>query len=276
MLKSIAFAVAVLASTISIAHAEDTISHANNQVYLNIGAQNINYHELDTTGVTGTNSLDSENGVQPAVQIGYTAQFDALNVRDLYLATSLTFARGHTSYNGYLQGYDSSGNYVLEPFQNNTTSTTIDYSLKAGKTFKFGQGNRFGVTPYIAYAYHYWNRDMQGEYGYTEHYSQSILGGGVLGQYAVTNRLVASLDLNAGATLGPKMSTGGSDFSLGSSAQESLTLGADYALTRHLHVNGHYSLTHFQYGQSPVVNGYYEPNSRTTTQTFMVGMGYTF
>jgi hypothetical protein len=277
MLKSIALAVAVLASTVSIAHANDAISRANNQVWFSVGGQNIDYRELDKTGVSGTGTLDSEKGTQPAIQLGVTKQFDAFNVRDFYAQASVSAARGHTSYDGYLQGYDANGNFVLEPFQNSTTSTTVDVNLKLGKSFRFGPASRAQLTPYVSYGYHHWTRDMHGQYGYTEDYQQSVLGGGMLGQYAITDRLVASVDANFGATLGAKMSTAGfSDFSLGSKAQEQITLGADYAVSRNLHVHGTYSLTHFEYGQSAVNNGAYEPDSRTTTQVFMVGLGYSF
>ena len=277
MLKSIALAAAVLASTVSIAHADTTIARANNQVWLSIGGEHVNYSETDTTGITGTGTLDSEKGTLPAIQLGVTKQFDAFNVHNLFVQASLTAARGHTNYDGYLEGFDSLGNFELVPFQNNTRSTTVDFGLKLGKSFAFGPGSRAQLTPYISYGYHYWDRNMEGQYGYEEKYSHSVLGGGLLAQYALTDRLVTSIDANAGATIGAKMKTGGfSDFGLGSKAQEQLTLGADYAVTRKLHVNASYSLTHFEYGQSAMNNGYYEPDSRTTNQVFMVGLGYSF
>jgi opacity protein-like surface antigen len=277
MLKSITVAVAVLASTISLAHANDAIERANNQVTFSVGANHLNYREIDTTGVTGGGDLDSEKGTQAAFQFSATRQFNAFNVRDLYTQASVSYARGHTSYNGYLQGYDALGNFVLEPFQNNTTSSTVDVNLKVGKGFRFGPASRAQLTPYVAYGYHNWVRDMQGQYGYKETYSHHTLGGGLMGQYALTDRLVATVDGSAAALISPKMSADlFGDFTLKAKAQEQLVLGLDYAVTRNLHVSGSYRLTHFEYGHSDVNNGMYEPDSKSTQQLFLVGLGYAF
>jgi len=66
-------------------------------------------------------------------------------------------------------------------------------------------------------------------------------------------------------------------FKLGSNATFTGALGLDYALTRHVHINAAYQVTHFKYGASnTLASGYYEPESTTTNQTLQVGMGYAF
>jgi opacity protein-like surface antigen len=276
MFKRIALAVAVLASTISVAQANDTILRANNQVSFSVGAHNLDYRELDRTGVTGGGDLDSEKGTQAAFEAAIRRQGDVFGFHNIYTSVAVDVSRGHTNYDGYLQSLDGASGLI--PFKNSTTNTTTDVIVKVGKGFALGQRAQAQVTPYLQYGFHNWVRDMQGEYGYKETYSHHTLGGGVMGQYAFTNRIVGSVDANASATINPKMSTAlfGGDFKLKTKAVESVSVGVDYALTDRLHANASYRFTHFEYGQSGVNGGAYEPDSKTNEHLFLVGLGYSF
>ena len=274
MLKQIALATAFLVSTLSLAHANEAIVRANNQVSVSVGAHNLDYRELDNSGVTGGGDLDTEKGTQTAFEAAVKRQGDVLGFHNIYTSMSVGVSTGHTNYSGYLQSMDGSSGLI--PFDNSTSNTTTDVLVKVGKAFDFGP--RAQATPYVQYGFHNWVRDMQGQYGYKETYSHHTLGGGVLGQYAFSPRLVGSLDANVSAILGPKMSASifSNDFNLKAKASESVSVGVEYAFTDRLHANASYRFTHFEYGQSGVNNGAFEPDSKTNEHLFLAGLGYSF
>ncbi|MEM5373089.1 hypothetical protein V4C53_44935 [Paraburkholderia azotifigens] len=274
MLKRIALATAFLASTISLAHANESIVRANNQLSVSVGAHNLDYRELDKRGVTGGGDLDSEKGTQAAFEAAIKRQGDVFGFHNIYTSLSVDVSTGHTNYAGYVQSMDGSSGLI--PTDDSTSNTTTDVLLKVGKAFELG--SRAQAAPYLQYGFHNWVRDMQGQYGYKETYSHHSLGGGVLGQYAFSNRLVGSLDANVSAIINPKMSADivSGDFSLKAKATESVSVGVDYAFTNRLHANASYRFTHFEYGQSGANGRLFEPDSKTNRHLFMVGLGYSY
>lgn len=279
MLKRIALAAAVLASTLSVAHADDTISRANNTIGISTGSHTLDYREVDNYGMTGTGTLDSEKGTQFMFEGSATRQGDVFGISDVYTSLAVSYSHGTTNYDGYLQSTDGSS-AALIPYQSSTTDSTTDVTLKVGKGFRFAAaGHPAQVTPYVRYGFHNWVRNLGdgSEYGYKETYSHNELGAGVLGQYAFTNKLVGSVDGSVSATISPKMKADGiGDFSLKSKATETVSVGFDYAVTPALHVNGRYQFTHFEYGQSDISNGAFEPTSKTNEHVVLVGVGYAF
>jgi len=268
----LATVLAALAMT-GVAHANETIVNSNNQLSFSAGASNLNYHELDNSGVTGGSYLDSEKGTQPAFKLDLTRQGSVLGVDNIYVNTQVEFARGNTDYTGYLQ--DAFGD--LTPYDSRTKDTTVDVGLKVGKSFSFARVPNAQVTPYVGYSYESWIRDMSGQYGYKETYHHSTASVGVLGQYAFTSDLVGSTDFSYGRTFGAGLSADGiADFTLGNANVYSGGVGLDYAYSKAWHINGSYSIAKFDYGQSGVSDGYFEPNSRTIVQKFYVGVGYHF
>lgn len=264
---------ALAAATISSAHAGDAIYNANNQLSVSLGSHNLHYREFDTFGLTGTNVLDSEKGAQPAVLLSATGQGEFLGFNDIYTNATLGYSHGNTKYDGYLQSMD--GSQPLVPYKTTTKNTTLDLGLKVGKVFNLTAARSAALTPYVAYGYHNWNRDMSGDpYGYKETYQHHTLGVGLLGQVAATDNLVLSADYSIGRTLGADMKLADARFKLGSNTSHQFALGADYALTKKLHLNAQYRLSVFKYSESPVVGGMLEPSSKTIENSFLVGVGY--
>ena len=259
---------------VGVAHANEAIVNANNQVSLSVGASNLNYHELDDYGVTGGGYLDSEKGTQPAFKLEATRQGSVFGINNIYLSSHVQLAKGNTDYTGYLQ--DEFGD--LTPYTARTKDTTVDVGFKVGYAFQIPSLPNAQVTPYVAYSFQNWVRDMTpSPYGYKETYHHSTASVGVLGQYALSDRLVASADFNYGRTFGAGLSADGiADFTLGNSNVFGGGVGIDYAYTKAIHVNASYSISKFNFGQSDINNGYFEPNSRTIEQTFFVGLGYHF
>lgn len=257
----------MLGGTVS-AHADNIFESVNTQLTASAGGQNINYKETQQN-----QKLDSEKGFQAAYQGKVSVQHDMLGLKDIYLSASFAFAKGRTDYDGYLQ--DRLGD--LTPYQASTRDNTTDIAIKVGKAFPMTPKGQ--VIYYVYYGYHQWLRDSTSSYGYDEHYRHHSVGVGMLGQYAMTPQLVFSIEGSVGGTFAASMNASNTSgkFSLGSNATLMGALGLDYALTRHLHVNAAYQVTHFKYGQSSVnTAGYYEPTSTTTNQTVQLGLGYAF
>jgi len=260
-------ALAALGSTAE-AHADNIFQSANTQLTASAGGQHTNYQES-----VQSRNLDSEKGFQGAYQGKVSVQRDMLGIKDVYLSASFGFAKGHTDYDGLL--YNQLGQTM--PYQAGTQTDTTDITVKVGKAFPLTP--QVQVIYYAFYGYHQWIRDSTSIYGTDEHYRHHSLGVGMLGQYAITPQLVASIEGSVGGTIGASMNAGNTagTFKLGSNATLMGALGLDYAVTQHVHINAAYQVTHFKYGQSNLLaSGYIEPESTTTNQTLQLGMGYAF
>ncbi|TKC88693.1 hypothetical protein FAZ69_13125 [Trinickia terrae] len=265
-----------LAAAACPAHADaapgaDALLSANNQLSVSIGG-----HRLDYTESTATvNPLDSETGTQLAYRIAAVRQGSVLGLTNVYLSAAVSYAAGTTAYDGYLE--DSLGN--LYPYQSTTHDKTADVSIKLGRAFSISPFGNAQLVPYIAYGYHSWVRDSSDtQYGYYEHYRHQTVSAGLIGQYAFTPRLVGSADISVGRTFGAKMTASivSGTFNLGAKPVVTGMLGLDYAVTKRLHINASYQVTRFNYGMSNTVGGYYEPDSKTTEQLYLIGIGYSF
>ncbi|WP_353191120.1 hypothetical protein [Pandoraea pnomenusa] len=269
---------AVIAMHTADVHAQEAMLRANNQVWLGAGAQQLHYWETIAPGKS-----DSERGTTAAFALGASTQRQLFGVSNLYFSGTVRVAHGNVDYGGYLQ--DLTGRVVQPNYQMTTRSTATDVTLKAGKAFPFHLGTwNAQVVPYVSYSYHDWIRDSSRDpYGFYERYRHHVVGGGLMGQLEVTPRLVATADIRAGAMVGASMTQAGSQntFSLGNKPVVVAGLGLDYAVARNFHVNATYEWSRFQYGRSGVTQvapgmNAYEPDSKTITQTWMIGAGYAF
>lgn len=260
-------AYAALGCTVE-AHADTIFQSVNTQLTASAGGQYTDYKETQQS-----RTLDSEKGFQGSYQGKASVQRDMLGIKDVYISASFGYAKGNTDYDGYL--VSRSG--LAIPYQSNTRTDTTDITVKLGKAFPLTP--QVQVIYYAYYGYHQWIRDSNSSYGTDEHYRHHSLGVGMLGQYAITPQLVASIEGSVGGIIGASMNAGNTagTFKLGSNATVTGALGLDYAVTRHVHVNAAYQVTHFKYGKSNLLaSGYYEPESTTTNQTLLVGLGYAF
>lgn len=256
----------------STAMADQTLLDANNQVTAAIGTHHLNYHESTAT----MDPLDSDKGSQVAYRLAVVRQANLFGISDIYLNAVLNYSKGSTTYDGYLQ---NSFGRIVSPYQTSTQVKTTDASLRIGRALHFMPNDNMQLIPYIGYGYHAWVRDSSADqYGYYERYAHQSISAGLLGQYAFTPKLVASADISVGKTFGAKMDASdiGGRFTLGNKPIVTGSLGIDYALTRHVHLNASYQIVQFEYGKSATVGNYYEPDSKTVEQQFLVGIGYAF
>ena len=260
------------------AHAQEAMLRANNQVWLDVGAQQLHYWESIAPGKS-----DSERGTTAAFSLSASTQRQLFGISNLYFSGSVRVAHGNVNYGGYLQ--DVTGRIVQPDYQMTTRSTATDVTLKAGKAFPFHLGTwNAQVIPYVSYSYRDWIRDSSRDpYGFYERYRHHVIGGGLMGQMELTPKLVATADVRAGAMVGASMTLAGSQntFTLGNKPVVVAGFGLDYAVARNFHVNATYEWSRFQYGRSGVTQvgpgvSAYEPDSKTINQTWMIGAGYAF
>jgi opacity protein-like surface antigen len=269
MKKVIILAALALVSVSALA--DDAILQANNQLSLSVGAHHLDYHEPSTFD-TIPGDLDSEKGSQFTAGLTAVRQGSLFGINDVYTSASAFVTAGTTHYTGYL----------LSTWAAKTDSTHNvygDVELKLGKAFRFGSRSQFQVVPYVQYAYHIWSRTIGTDA--SEVYSHHALGGGVLGQYAPTSKLVLSANVSVSEMLGAQMRKDQyPTFEVHNRPVTEVGVGLDYAVTRHLHASANYRFTKFNYGRSPNVvakgGDWFEPSSRTTEQVVTVGLGYSF
>jgi hypothetical protein len=245
----------------------DPIQAANSHLAVLTGVATLAYYEYATGGGP---YLDSETGALPALTVDAARQGTLLGIEDVYAQSDLTLIAGPTHYTGA-----SLATGAPEDF--NHCTSEFDYSLKLGKGFRVSP--RLQVTPYFEYALRYWARMSQ------ESYLENDLGAGVLTQFAVTSKLVVGADVALTKALTADVVTPGFTLHQPSNLSPAVTLSADYALTRRLHLVGSYQYRHAHYGQSKTADGttyygipgnWYEPADRVTQNVVMAGVSWTF
>ncbi len=108
-----------------------------------------------------------------------------------------------------------------------------------------------------------------------------MVGGGLLLDVPVTDRIAASASAEMMAMPGANITLNNLDLShsMGTSAEERLSLGLDGAVQGRLHVKGNIWWEHYNWaGYKPSAATYflYEPLSTTTSFGLNVGVAYSF
>ena len=253
------------------------IYDANNQIsvdFLNewLSYTEYAYYATNLTPVGG--KLDSENGSLPGANVSVSLMRN-LMVDNLYLNAQFSYVSGNTTYDGSTCVIGG----ACIPLTKTNRATIYGTDFRLGKGFSLAPNVM--LTPYFGIGTNYWLRRGR----YSETYTNDYAGGGLLAQYAPTDKLVLSAYGLIGGTFGSHISVGTAgpnspawSGSLGDSGIYKLGLSADYALTRNIHVNAGVDYVDFRYGHSAVrpVTGQVEPNSTTSNVMLKVGVGYSF
>lgn len=242
--------------------APNAIIESNNQVGVQFVTTHFNYKEV-YEGVL----RDTEKGWVPGIGVSLSLMKN-WGIENLYLNARLSYQSGETEYKGsYLNSNAGYGSVV-----DKSDADVLDLDFRLGKGFALKRD--FMLTPFLGLGYHEWDRGVnEGEL-----YSHGYYGVGLLVQYSPTGKLVLSADAMIGKTFNSYIDVAGADGfagDLGNSTIYKLGLGADYALSRRMHLTGGLEYTHFSYGESAVYHGYFEPPSKTSNVTAKVGVGYT-
>ncbi len=191
-------------------------------------------------------------------------------VRNVYGQINFHYDSGSIAYKGAVG---------RRPYDGTDRATMYRIMGRLGKGFSVCPNAM--VTPYVALGYQHWNRHLLGPYGYTEDYSALLVGMGVKGQYALTNRLVLGANAELLAVTNGQMTPhlfnglyGTAHF--GTTGEEVVGLDANYRLTGHVHLFGGLEYTHYNYTGGPLRFGALEPSSSTNLFDLDAGVAYAF
>ncbi|OBS09000.1 hypothetical protein [Acidihalobacter prosperus] len=254
------------------------IQQSMSGIVLGYGTLHQNYTEQPA--VAGEpNPLDSQTGNINAYQIKLAGMGDYLG-----MATKVSYDKGITNYNGYLQSFNSSGSLVFTPSQVPTQSQMVNFAFEL--RLGFSPIHDIAIIPDVFLGRHGWERNIQGANGYDETYTNKYFGYGVTLAGAVPDPhvpLVFQIKYKTGHTGSASMtsSNSGDTANLGSEPWHQYGVELDYIPWSFLTVFVSYSHTQFQYGQSQPVtlnNGVVavEPNSTTKQNVAMAGLKLRF
>ena len=128
------------------------------------------------------------------------------------------------------------------------------------------------VIPYAELGYRYWDRNLGG--GQDEVYDNFDLLAGIMLQASPMSGLVLTGYGSAGTTFAPQMKTSGTTYDWGE-AMYKIGAKVGYNVTARVQLFTTLDYDHFNYGQSSVIAGAYEPNSLTEDTVWRVGSAIT-
>jgi len=250
--------------------AHDEIIAAESTLSLSAGFMHTQYHENFPQG-TG----DDETGITYGLGAGVSGLIPNPILRaDLYTALGYDFDAGAITYGGH---------FLVSGLPLTTTDNAVFNRLEARIGAGLPLNDGLEVIAFIAGGYQAWNRniELKDEIGTDEFYRAGLMGGGIKLDYAAAPRLVLSATGEGLAVLGggTRANELGLNFEFGPTAEERVTLGADYAVSAPFHVFGTLDWEDFNYsGSKPSLAsfGYYEPLSTTTQFGANLGVAYSF
>ena len=253
----------------------DPILAANNQAIIQFVTTNFDYMEKFAGGIPGFNACnpvdkcDSETGWVYGVGGEISVMQNVAGISNVYFDAQLSYVTGQTDYTGALTGTRTAGKYGS--VTGKTGADVYDADFRFGKGFALSSA--LMATPYIGAGFHEWDRAVNTG----EVYSHGYVGGGLLLQWAATDKLVFSANGLVGTTYASYI-TVNPIFSadLGDTMLYKVGGGIDYALTSNIHSSAKAEWTDFGYGRSAIVGGAFEPDSHTSNITVKAGVGYSW
>lgn len=247
------------------------ISIAQPSVTIAPSLMDFDYVEYDDNG----NFLDGEKGVIPGIELGFS--FIQPETQFGFVFAFKHFA-GDVDYDGHIQSSDAELDGL--PLETKTNEDVTEFY------FGLTKGVVEGLFLEAGFSIKEWDRDIQGKFiddpkpafvsGLYEVYewNQFSIGGKVerkiYGEHYL-NFKIAYLKI-----IDPKMKLFGSVYKLQAKSGSMLEAGWQYRLDSQKTVGLVGNITKWEFGRSPVVNGFYEPDSesemRTLKLTFTISM----
>jgi hypothetical protein len=225
-------------------------------------AENVSPQDREDGGLAGLRAGAS------ALMPGPLARF---GMPDLYADVEYDFSAGFLNYRGNLN------DAAQTPYKTNDNAYYNNVVVRLGPGVPLAGGNEF--IPYIAGGYQNWSRNIGGSNGYGETYQAGLIGGGLRFDLTSGPALVISASAEGFAVIGGSVNVPSLDFNgqFGTSAQERVSLDADYRLNSAWHAFAGLGLTHYTYtGSKPGAQGIYEPLSTTLQVNSSFGIAYGF
>ncbi len=232
-----------------------------------------------TGGYTGYEENIQPQDTESGALLGFDAGLSVLSPSglsrfgwpDIYASATYQFSGGLLDYHGNLDGQG----------QNPYTARDHDFYNTVIVRLGFGRPITMAaeLIPFAAGGYQSWNRNIQGNAGYGEFYQAGLMGGGLKLDLAASPLLVVSAVAEGFAVIGGSVSAPSQNFTagFGASAEERVSLDADYRLSDAWHAFAGVGLTHYGYtGSKPGGEEVYEPLSTTFQVNSVFGFAYGF
>lgn len=247
----------------------------NRYIELSVGQRNQKYQEADTYGLTNDGVLDTETGHQEHTSVSLRWQ----TTNNFLIQLQAQRQSGVTKYKGYLQ----SANGDLTPFRANTGSIStqfnagLGYALNAKSWHAFPQN--WQVTPIIEFGRNQWQRYLV---QYSENYNFNSYSIGALVQWQARPGTILETKVWVGRTQSAGVSVPRLNFAATQpgSALHGLHIGISQslgALTGKTTLNGwhiaaQYTITRYQHGASPLINGLQAPPNQNRLHVQTIGL----
>jgi len=248
--------------------ADGTIQAAETTFSLGVTAgygdyeENILPQDTETGPLVGLTA--GVSSLLPGMMAGY-------RLPDLYTDVNYDFSNGFLSYRRNPQAPGDAPTETSDSAKYNTAIVRLGAGTAAGE----GQE----IIPYIAGGYQNWHRNVGTVVDSATSYQAGLLGGGVKLDVAGGAALMLSAAAEGFAVVGGSVSAPSQTFDahFGASAEERISLGADYRLTRTWHAFAGLGVTHYEYsGSKPGMTGEADPLSTTFQLNSMFGVAYGF
>lgn len=247
----------------------------NRYVEIGVGRRQQNYQENDLFGLTANGILDSESGLQRAIQVGLRWQADWGG----FAALQGHRQTGATSYRGYLQ----SGIDVLTPYASTTGNVASHAGIQLGYVLNArtwgAVSERWQIVPVASHGWHTWERNLA---QYTENYAFQSQAIGAIVQWQPRIGTI----LEAQALSGRTQSASVSALTLGFDAHQpggtwrqwqldvsqDLAAATGYTALHGWRVFARHTHTHTSHAASAVVNGLQAPSNVSSSSQWLLGV----
>lgn len=224
------------------------------------GFLQMDYIEHDRYQQTRKGFLDTEQGRMPVFRVAVDYQeSEEDQEHPLWLQGLYSLAQGNTEYDGHtLQG--------LVPVQTVSRHQVYDAAARAGVGVRLPQ--QMQLTPFVEVGWHAWLRELQ---TYNELYQHEYIAiGSKLTWQAEQWRLSSSVSV--GYLVNAMLDTGATRFDIAERPWLRTELGLSYQATRQTQVQLMANYQQYDYGRSPVVGNYYEPDSTSRLSQISLGV----
>ncbi|CAL7960121.1 conserved exported hypothetical protein [Gammaproteobacteria bacterium] len=267
-----------------------------NEQLLSLEKEKINISFLDhinngfTFGALGSSlSFADDKYIEKGTIPGLTYSASGVFAKHFYTKLYLDYSFGNLKYDGAL--IDSKNST-----KNSRRNSVFNADINLGYTIPIYSS--FQLIPYFGVGYRFWDRATDDDFfcinkATYQHYNAFL--GIKLNWELVSNKLFVSPHMQYGKIIYSNMKhdrkerevelKGGGktnipglllDFNLGKESTYGLGVDLDYHLFDNFSLNTFINYTYFQYKQSDLQKGYYEPNSKTSETKFGIALRYTW
>lgn len=211
---------------------------------------------------------DTENGYFPGISLDLESIGSGL-----YMRYGLFYGAGNINYDGSIQKTNPITRTVsTTPYQGKSREWLLSQHADIGPAFALSR--RTLLAPFVGVGMRYWRRKAGNDSPAHVHerYLRVPLEFGVMERYAMTSRLQAELEVGGDYGLYNHIDTPVGSARLGHNWGFLSRLTFDYRLTRGLGLFVQASYRQFTSSRGDLSAYYYEPESRTRTQRYVIGL----